>query len=146
MYLPLNFVINLKLLFKKACFFFLIFFFKTIVLLYISNKGFPSGSAGKESTCDAADPGSIPVLASFPGEGIGHPLQYFWVSLVAQTVKNPPAMWETWVRSPGCKDSLEEGMATHSSILVWRIPRTEEPGMIQAKARGVAKNQTQLSN
>ena len=42
-------------------------------------------------------------------------------SLVAQTVKNPSAMWETWVRSPGWEDSLEEGMATHSNILAWRI-------------------------
>ena len=49
-------------------------------------------------------------------------------SLVAQTLKNPPAMWETWVRSLGQEDPLEEGMATHSSILVWRIPWTEEPG------------------
>ena len=43
-------------------------------------------------------------------------------------VKNPPAMWETWVRSLGWEDPLEEGMATHSSILAWRIPWTEEPG------------------
>jgi len=47
---------------------------------------------------------------------------------VAQLVKNPPAMWETWVRSLGWEDLLEEGMATHSSILAWRIPWREEPG------------------
>ena len=47
---------------------------------------------------------------------------------VAQTVKSLPAMWETWVRSLGWEDPLEEGMATYSSILVWRIPWTEEPG------------------
>ena len=47
-----------------------------------------------------------------------------WASLVAQTVKNPPAMRETWVRSLGWEDPLEEGKATHSSILAWRIPRT----------------------
>ena len=47
---------------------------------------------------------------------------------MAQTVRNLPAMRETWVRSPGREDPLEEGMATHSSILAWRIPRTEEPG------------------
>ena len=57
-----------------------------------------------------------------PGEGTGYPLQYSWVSLVAQLVKNPPAMWETWVRSPGWEDSLEKGTATYSSILAWRIP------------------------
>ena len=49
-------------------------------------------------------------------------------SLVAQTVKNPPAMWGTWVRSLGREDPLEEEMATHSSIPAWRIPWTEEPG------------------
>ena len=47
-------------------------------------------------------------------------------SLIAQLVKNLPAMWETWVQSLGWEDSLEEGMATHSSILAWRIPHTEE--------------------
>ena len=59
--------------------------------------GFPGSSAGKESTCNAGDPGSIPGLGRSPGEGIGYPLQYSWVSLVAQMVKNLPAMWETWV-------------------------------------------------
>ena len=49
-------------------------------------------------------------------------------SLVAQLAKNPCAMQETWVRSLGWEDPLEEGMATHSSILAWRIPWTEEPG------------------
>ena len=51
-------------------------------------------------------------------------------SLVAQTVKNSPAMHKTWVRSLGWEDPLEEGMATHSSILAWRVPRTEEPGRL----------------
>ena len=53
-------------------------------------------------------------------------------SLVAQMVKNPPAMWETWVQSLGWEDPLEESMATHSSILAWRIPWTEEPGGLQS--------------
>ena len=48
----------------------------------------------------------------------------FWASLVAQLVKNPPAMWETWVQSLGWEDPLEKGKATHSSILAWRIPWT----------------------
>ena len=52
----------------------------------------------------------------------------FRASLVAQMVKNPPAMWETWVPSLGWEDPLEKGMAVHSSILAWRIPWTEEPG------------------
>ena len=52
----------------------------------------------------------------------GYPLQYSWASLVAQTVKNPPAMQEIWVRSLGWEDPLKEGMATHFSIVAWRIP------------------------
>ena len=55
----------------------------------------------------------------------------FWASLVAQLVKNLPAMWETWIQSLGWEDPLEEGMTNHSSILVWRIPWTEEPGRPQ---------------
>ena len=65
-------------------------------------------------------------------EGLGYPLQYSWASLVAQMVKNPPARWETWVRSLGQEDPLEKGMATHSSIFAWRIPWTEEPGGLQS--------------
>ena len=57
---------------------------------------------------------------------------YFWASLVAQMVKNLPAMRETWDRSLGWKDPLEEGLATHSSILPWRIPWPEEPGGLQS--------------
>ena len=70
----------------------------------------------------------IPRLGRSTGEGIGYPFQYSWASLMVQMVKNPPAMWETWVQSLSPEDSLEKGMATHSSILAWRIPRTEEPG------------------
>ena len=55
-------------------------------------------------------------------------LLIIWASLAAQMVKNPAAMQETWVRSPGQEDPLEKGIATHSSILAWRIPWTEEPG------------------
>ena len=58
------------------------------------------------------------------GEWIGYPLQKSWDSLVAQLIKNLPAMWETWVRSLGWEDPLEKGKATHSSILTWRIPWT----------------------
>ena len=62
--------------------------------------------------------------------------------LVAQLVKNPLAMRETWVRSLGWEDSLEEGMATHSSILAWKIPR--DRGAWRATVHGVTKSQTQL--
>ena len=61
-----------------------------------------------------------------------YPPQYSWTSLVAQMVKNLPAMRETWVRSLVWEDPLEKGMATHSSILAWRIPWTEEPGRLQS--------------
>ena len=88
--------------------------------------GFPGSSAGKESACNAGDTGSIPGSGIYPGEGIGYPLQYSWASLMAQIIKNLPALWETWVLSLGWKDPLEEGMATHSSILAWRIPTDRE--------------------
>ena len=84
--------------------------------------GFPGSSAGKESACNAGDPGSVLGSGSFPGEGIACPLQYSWASLVAQELKNLPAMWKTWVRSLGWEDPLEEGMATHSNIPAGRIP------------------------
>ena len=61
---------------------------------------------------------------------------------MVQIVKNLPAMWETWVQSLRREDPLEKGMATHCSILVWRIPQTEEPG--GATAHGAAKSQTRL--
>ena len=63
----------------------------------------------------------IPGSGRSSGEGIGYPLQESWASLVAQMVKNPHAMWETWVRSLGWEDPLEKGKGTHSSILAWRI-------------------------
>ena len=64
----------------------------------------------------------IPESGRSAGEGIGYPLQYSWASLVAQLVKNLPAMQETWVRSLGWEDPPEKGEATHSNILAWRIP------------------------
>ena len=76
----------------------------------------------------------IPGLGSSSGEGIGYPLQYSWASLVAQLVKNPPAMQETCVRSLDCKDAFEKGKATHSIS-----------GEFQTVHR-VAKSQTQLSD
>ena len=81
-------------------------------------------SAGKESTYKAGDPGSIPGLGRSAGGGVGYPLQDSWASLVAQLVKNPPTMRETWVLSLGWEDPLEKGKATHSGILAWRTPWT----------------------
>ena len=70
----------------------------------------------------------IPGSGRFPGEGIGYPLQYSLASLVAQRVKKLPVMRETWGQSLGWEVPLEEGMATQSSILAWKILWTEEPG------------------
>ena len=82
----------------------------------------------------------IPRSGSSPGEGIGYPLQYSWASLVAQMVKNPPAIQETRVRSLGWEDPLEESMATYSSILAWRIPMGR--GAWLTTVHGVTKSQT----
>ena len=76
------------------------------------------------STYNSGDPGSIPGSGSSPGEGIGYSLQYSWPSLVAQMVKNLPAMQETQVWSRGREDPLKKEMATHASILAWEIPWT----------------------
>ena len=76
----------------------------------------------------------IPGSGRSSGAGIGYPLQYSWASLVAQMVKNPPAMWETWVRSLDWEDPLKKGKATNASILAWRIPH----------GHGVTKSRTQL--
>ena len=75
----------------------------------------------EESACNTGDPGSIPWSGRSTGEGIGCPLQSSWTFLVAQLVKKPPAMRETWLRSLGWEDPLEKGKATYSSILAWRI-------------------------
>ena len=74
----------------------------------------------------------IPGLGRSTGEGIGYQLHYSWASLVAQMIKNLPAMRDTWVPSLGWENPLEEGMATHSSIPAWRIPWAEEPGGLQS--------------
>ena len=101
--------------------------------------GFPDSSADKEN-CNSGDPGSITGLGRVPEEGTGYPLQHSWASLVAQMVKNSPAVPETWVRSQDWEDPLEEGTATHSSILAWRIPMGREAWW--ATVQGVAKSQT----
>ena len=96
-------------------------------------SGFPCGSAGEESACNVGDLSSIPGLGRAPGEGKGYPLQYsglensmdtilfIWASLIAQLVKNPPAMQETQVQFLGWEEPLEKGKATCSSVLAWRI-------------------------
>ena len=93
-------------------------------LTHSDRWGFSHRSVGKESACNVGDSDLIPGLGRSAGEGIGYPLQYSWASLLAQLVKNSPAMWETWVRSLGWEDPLEKGKAAHSGILAWRIPWT----------------------
>ena len=77
----------------------------------------PPASAG-----DIRDWSSIPGSGRSPAGGHGNPLQCSWASLVAQLVKNPPAMWETSIQSLGWEDPLEKGKPTHSSVRAWRIP------------------------
>ena len=93
--------------------------------------GFPGSSAGKEIACNAGDPGSILGLGNSPGEGIGYPLWYSWASLVAQMVKNSSTMWETWVRSLGWEDPLEEWQPT-PVFLLGESQWIEEPGGLQS--------------
>ena len=94
-------------------------------LIHKFNLGcFPDISVGKESACNEGDPSLIPGLGRSAGEGIGYPLRYSWASLVAQLVKNQPAMRDTWVGSLVWEDPLQNGKATHSSTLAWRIPWT----------------------
>ena len=106
-----------------VCWFVISLYFSFFVFNPI-NWGFPNSSVGKESACNAGDPGSIPGSGRSTGEGTGYPLQYPRVSLVAQLVKNPPVMRADLGSIPGLRRSLEKGKATHSSILTWRIPWT----------------------
>ena len=105
--------------------------------------GFPGSSDSKESACNSGDPGLISGSGRSPGEELGYPLQYSWASLVAQMVKNQPAMQETWIQSMGWEDPLEESMANHSTVLAWRISMDREAW--QAPVCGVTKSGTLLS-
>ena len=101
--------------------------------LGLKGEGFPGSSAGKESACNAGDPDLIPGSGRSPAEGIGYPLQYSWASLVAQLVKNLPAMQETWVWSLGWK-------------IPWRRDWLSTPVFWPVEFHGVAKRRTQLSH
>ena len=107
----------------------------------IASNFWANSSVGKESTCNAGDPGSIPGSGRSTGEGTGYSLQYSWASLVAQLVKNLPAKWETWVQSLGWEDPPEEGMAR---FYTWRRPM--DRGAWQATVHGIAKSWTRLSD
>ena len=100
---------------------------------------FPDSSVGKESTCNAGDPGSIPGSGRSPGEGIGYPLQYSWASLVVQLVKNPPAMWADLGSVPGLGRSPGEGKG-------YPLQYSGLENSMDYTVHGVAKSQTQLSD
>ena len=91
--------------------------------------GLPGSSAGKESACNAGDPSSIPGSGRCPGEGIGYPPQYSWASLVAQLVKNLPAMWETWVQSLGWEDPLAPELGRTSGTQLTGEGKTKWTGL-----------------
>ena len=93
--------------------------------------GFPGGSDSKESTYNAGDPSSTSGPGRSPGYGIGYPLQYSWASLVAQLVKNLPAMWETWV--PSLIGNIPSRRAWQPTPVFFpgESPWTEEPGGLQ---------------
>ena len=101
--------------------------------------GFPDSSVSNESTCNAGDPGSIPVSGRSAGEWIGYPLQYTWASLVAQLVKNLPAMQETWVWSLGWEDFPGEGKG-------YPLQYSDLENSMDCRAHGVTKSQTQLGD
>ena len=101
--------------------------------------GFPDSSVGKESACNAGDSSSIPELGRSAGEEIGYPLQYSWASLVAQLIKNPPAMWETWVQSLGWEDTLGEGKG-------YALQCSGLENSVDCIVHGVAESQTRLSD
>ena len=98
---------------------------------------FPRGSAGKESASNVGDLGSIPGLGRFSGEGKGYPLQHSWGPLMAQLVKNLPAMWETWVQSLGWEDPLEKEKG-------YPLQYSGLENSLDCIVHGVAKSQTQL--
>ena len=103
--------------------------------------GFPDRSVGKESACNAGDPGSIPGSGRSTGEGIGYPLLYSWASLVAQTVKNPPAMQETGF-NPGSGRSLEGGNGNPLQYSCLGNPMDRE--VWRARVHGVTISWTRL--
>ena len=99
---------------------------------YATTWGFPYSSAGEEPSCNAGDPSLIPGMGRSPGEGIGYPLQYTWASLVAQMVKNLPALSKTWALSLGWKIPWRRSWQLTPVFLPGEFPWTEEPGGFQS--------------
>ena len=88
--------------------------------------------SGKESACNAGDSSLTTELGRSPGEGTSYQLQCSWALLVMQTVKNLPAMWETWVLSLGWEDPLEKGWQPTPIFLPKESPWTDQPGRLQS--------------
>ena len=105
--------------------------------------GFPGSSAGKDSTCNAGDPGSITGSGKFPGEGIGDPFQYSWSSLVTQMVKNLPTGREIWVRDLSLIPQLgrSPGGGHDNSLQYSYLENPMDRGAWQATVHEVAKSQ-----
>ena len=110
-----------------------------LLLGIITLWDFPGSSVGKESTCNAGDPGLIPGSGSSPGEGTSYPPQYSWASLVPQLVKNPPAMQETWIRSLGWEDSPGEEKG-------YPLQYSGQENSMDCIVHEAAKSRTRLSN
>ena len=126
------------------------FFFLSHWVFILVNRGFPCGSWALHEWALVVAPcsGSRVLTTGQPGKSQNQQnfytliinylrtklgkLSHLWASLVAQMVKNPPAMRETWVWSLCWEDPLEEGIVIHCDILAWRIPCTEEPGGLQS--------------
>ena len=105
----------------------------------VRDQGFPNNSVGKESACNAGDPNSIPGSGRSAGEGIDYPLQYSWASLVAQLVKNPPAMWKIWIRSLGWERSPGGGKG-------YPLQYSGLENSMDCIVHGITKSRTQLSD
>ena len=117
---------------KRLMIFYFFFFLFSFWCEEERSWGFPGSSAGKESACNVGDPGSIPRLRRSPREGIDYPLQYSGASPMAQMVKNPPAMWVTWVWSLGQEDPWRRAWQSTPLFLPRESPWTEEPGGLQS--------------
>ena len=126
---------NHKLPFWHICF---------IIPSFCQQIHIPSCSTGKESSRNSGDPSQIPGSGNSPGEGIDYPLQYSGASLVTQVVKNPPAMWKTWVQSLGWEDPPGGG---HGNPLQYSsIENPHGQRSWRGTVYGVPKSQTRLSN
>ena len=121
------------------------FWIKSFVWIYAQECDFPGSSGCKESAWNAGHPGLNPELGRSPGGGIGYPLQCFWASLVAQMVKNPPVIWDTWVHSRVGKILWMRAWQSIPVFLPGDSSWTEKPGRLQPWGCKELKTAEQLS-